>query len=73
MANKDNLGKIVKEFTTIDEFYNRTKTQESQTCDQKSYPIRRGFVGPKTPIDCNQAAKRYGGIVIKDFQRKNRK
>ncbi|KAK6161079.1 hypothetical protein DH2020_004460 [Rehmannia glutinosa] len=65
MAPQENLSKIAKEgFAIIDEFYSRSRRQESQICEypvQKSYPIWRSFATPKT-IDSNQAAKRYGGI-----------
>ncbi|KAK6161076.1 hypothetical protein DH2020_004457 [Rehmannia glutinosa] len=68
MAPQENLSKIAKEgFAIIDEFYSRSRRQESQIREypvQKSYPIWRSFATPKT-IDSNQAAKRYGGVLYR--------
>lgn len=77
MANQENLVKIGQEgFSMVDDFYGQTRRSESlpQTHEnpvQKSYPKWRNVATSRT-IDCNQAAKKYGGVVIMDGRRKYR-
>ncbi|KAL6519804.1 hypothetical protein OROMI_032698 [Orobanche minor] len=74
-GNKENLAKIADEgFAIIDEIYYRKKRLENQIHEHpspKSPPIRKDFGKPKA-IDCNEAAKRYGGVIIKEVRRKDR-
>ncbi|KAH6831885.1 hypothetical protein C2S53_012760 [Perilla frutescens var. hirtella] len=80
MANQDNLKKIAQEFVVIEEISKRMRRlQERQPLHetphvQNSYPIWRGYnnyPAPKT-IDSNQAAKKYGGVLVMEGRRKYR-
>ncbi|KAL6522859.1 hypothetical protein OROHE_016706 [Orobanche hederae] len=74
-GNTENLAKIADEgFAIIDEIYYRKKRQENQVHEHpspKSPPIMKDFGKPKA-IDCNETAKRYGGVIIKEVLRKDR-
>lgn len=73
MAHQENLKKIAQEFVMLEEMYNRMRRMERQQHEsaQNSYQIRRNFGAPKT-IDSNQAAKKYGGVVVMEGRRKYR-
>lgn len=75
MAHQDNLNKIAQDFIMMDDLYNRKRRQERQpyeACVQTSYSIWRSYAPPKTTIDCTQAAKRYGGVLVMEGRRKYR-
>lgn len=76
MAHQDNknLKKIAQEFAMIEEMCSRMRRLERQPHDShvpNSYQIWRNYPPPKT-IDSNQAAKKYGGVIVMEGWRKYR-
>ncbi|KAL8514990.1 hypothetical protein ACS0TY_013902 [Phlomoides rotata] len=70
MANQENLVKIGEEgFCMLEDLYGQAKMLESLPQPQNAglTKNRKKSATPRT-IDCNQAAKKYGGVVIMDVK-----
>ncbi|KAG6428353.1 hypothetical protein SASPL_112604 [Salvia splendens] len=68
MANhQENLKKIAQEFVMMEEMYSRMRRMER---DSVQNPWRNFGAAPipKT-IDSNQAAKKYGGVLVMEGRR----
>lgn len=52
-------------FSTVDQLYGGLRLPESRTPARD----RRGKESPPRTIDCTQAAKKYGGLVMMDGKR----
>ncbi|KZV22330.1 hypothetical protein F511_22707 [Dorcoceras hygrometricum] len=82
MAHKEDLQKVAHEgFAMVKEFESRSlrhvmnenKVQSLSTSPYQypyPYPYARNFLANPPTIDCNQAAKKYSGVVVQDFERK---
>ncbi|KAL1548124.1 hypothetical protein AAHA92_16399 [Salvia divinorum] len=63
--HQENLKKVAKEFIMIEEMYSRMRRMER---DSAQNPWRNFGAAPKT-IDSNQAAKKYGGVLVMEGKR----
>lgn len=76
MAHKEHLEKVGQDGFAMLKECKRGRlthvTHEIEVQNPSPCPNSINFLAIPRTLDCNQAAKKYGGVVVKDFRRKFR-